>query len=157
MLIRLLIALLIAVPCASAAPARADAIHHAALMGDIAKIKSIATDNPSAVNQKDENGLTPLFWAVYAEQPEAALLLIDLKAKVNVTDKSGQTPLHVAVAMDSRKMVEVLISKGADAQAANEDGVHAVVSRRAVGRDFDSQCVPRHEEPAHLLQAVFPA
>lgn len=134
MLIRLLIALLIAVLCASAAPARADAIHQAALMGDIAKIKSITTDNPSAVNQKDENGLTPLFWAVYAEQPDAALLLIDLKAKVNATDKSGQTPLHVAVAMDSRKMVEILVSKGADTKAANEDGVTPLSLAERLGK-----------------------
>ena len=134
MLIRLFIVSLIAVLCASAAPARADAIHQAALMGDIARIKSIATDNPSAVNQKDENGLTPLFWAVYAEQPEAALLLIDLKAKVNATDKSGQTPLHVAVAMDSRKMVEILVSKGADTKAANEDGVTPLSLAERLGK-----------------------
>lgn len=137
----------------SAVPVRADSIHQAALMGDVAKIKSIAAGHPAVVNQKDENGLTPLFWAIYAEQPEAALLLVSLKADVNAADCSKQTPLHVAVSMGSQKLVEILLANGANTKAINNDGYTPLTLAEKLGRSgiFDA---PRLKTSVQLSDAI---
>jgi ankyrin repeat protein len=49
---------------------------------------------------------------------EVELLLSKVPADVSVTDKWGRTPLHLAM---SREMVELLVAKGANPNARDED------------------------------------
>ena len=49
------------------------------------------------MNAKDDNGWTPLHFAVYYGHKEIVELLIAKGAEVNAKDKNGWTPLHLAV------------------------------------------------------------
>ncbi len=119
--------------CLTAMPASAGTIHQAALMGDMVKIQALAKIDSTLVNQRDENGLTPIFWCIYADQPKAACKLIELKADVDAIDESKQTPLHVAVTLGSLEMVETLISAGARVDLKDDNGSTPLALAKRIG------------------------
>lgn len=98
------------------------AIQSAALMGDLTKLKAYLNQDPMVVNQKDNLGLTPLFWAVYGNEIDAAALLISSKADVNARNYEGKTPLHVAVAEGREQIVALLVNSGADCSIRDDNG-----------------------------------
>lgn len=52
----------------------------------------------STINQSDDNGVSPLHLAVYAENSAVLQMLLNNSAvQVDKRDKFGQTPLHYAV------------------------------------------------------------
>ena len=71
-----------------------NSIHDAAKRGDIEAVKQYLADNAN-VNSKDSKGMTPF-------------------AKDNTI---GRTPLHIAAGAGHKKIVELLIAKGADVNA----------------------------------------
>ena len=92
-------------------------IHDAVIKVDIEAVKqhlSAGTD----VNEKDEDGYTPLQRAAFKEVAE---LLIENGADVNVQDNDGWTLLHIAVD-DYVPVAELLIEKGAKIDAKTHDG-----------------------------------
>ena len=92
-------------------------IHDAVIKVDIEAVKqhlSAGTD----VNEKDEDGYTPLQHAAFKEVAE---LLIENGADVNVQDNDGWTLLHTAVD-DFVPLAELLIEKGAKIDAKTHDG-----------------------------------
>jgi ankyrin repeat protein len=86
------------------------------LAGDIAAVKA-ALDKGTAVNTKDNGGLTLLHWAAMAGHVEIAIVLLDRGADVNRKDSLGDMPLHVAVSHGRTATVELLLVRGADAKA----------------------------------------
>ena len=97
-------------------------IHDAAgFNGNIAAVKqhlAAGTD----VNAKDDNGWTPLHFAVYYGHKEIVELLIAKGADVNAKDKNGWTPLHLAAENGRKQVAELLIAKGADVNAKDKNG-----------------------------------
>ena len=95
-------------------------IHDAAAGGVIEAVKqhiAAGTD----VNAKDEDGYTPLHFAVVNDDKELAELLIAAGADVNAkTDMFEMTPLHHAVELGNKEIVELLIAKGADVNAKRD-------------------------------------
>ncbi len=61
--------------------------------------------------------------AVFGEFEQVEALLDEDPSLVNSTDEYGFTPLHGVVGEDHFDMAQLLIDKGADVNAANEDGV----------------------------------
>ena len=74
------------------------------------------------VNQKDENGQTPLHYAAQRGYTEVARTLIERGAQVNSKDKNGRTPLHDASEISYTPMIDLLIAKGAEIQSRDKDG-----------------------------------
>lgn len=65
----------------------------------------------AVVNQADENGSTPLHWAVLGECLEIVYLLLECGANINALDKWGRTPLDRAI-LDQMGMLEEAQSDG---------------------------------------------
>ena len=102
-----------------ATTAFAGPIHTAAKKGDLARVQK-ELDGGADVNEKDENGVTPLHWT---ETEEIAELLIAQGADVNAKDDwSGSTPLHRAATFGYKEIAELLIAKGADVNARTGSG-----------------------------------
>ncbi len=112
-------------------------IHTAATLGRVDEIESILAEKPELVNAKDEEGMTPLHFAVsILGNKEAVKLLITKGADVNAQeDRFGATPLHMVFTElgGNKDIVELLVANGADVNAKRKDNgstpLHMAVSR----------------------------
>uniref|UniRef100_A0ABD2XKQ9 Uncharacterized protein n=1 Tax=Trichogramma kaykai TaxID=54128 RepID=A0ABD2XKQ9_9HYME len=83
--------------------------------------------DPNLVNK---DGSTPLHAICSREDSDCDLAELFFKicdeakqpVRVDARDKRGNTPLHAALARKHLKLVELLLTRGADANLANEDG-----------------------------------
>jgi len=87
-------------------------IHEAAAGGDIEQIKSLISGGAD-VNAKDNNGSTPLHYAVILANMDVIKLLISNGADVNAKDKEGRTPLSWAKDLENNELVDLLRKHGA--------------------------------------------
>ena len=85
-------------------------IHQAAADGDLVKVRALLKAKPEAVNAKDKNNATPLFWAVAQGHKEIVAFLISNKADLNVRLGENITPLSVA---KDKSIIELLRAHGA--------------------------------------------
>jgi palmitoyltransferase len=64
----------------------------------------------------DKNGSTPLHWACFMGNEEAASVLLALGVRVDLQDSQGQTALHLATSSSSSRIMKSLLFKGASRQ-----------------------------------------
>ncbi|UCC39738.1 MAG: ankyrin repeat domain-containing protein [Candidatus Aminicenantes bacterium] len=102
-------------------------IHQAAMKGDLAGVKKILAKKPDSVNSKDEDGKTPLHFAVQSGNKEVAEFLFAQGADINAKDAKGNTPLHSALAHKRADIARFLLSKGADVKIKAADGTPVIV------------------------------
>ncbi len=71
------------------------------------------------MNMKDDQGFTPLHWAVYESLitpgvQDVAKLLVARGAMINARDKEGSTPLFWVLWQSNRNLADFLLAHGAD-------------------------------------------
>ncbi|PTX99585.1 hypothetical protein DB346_17285 [Verrucomicrobia bacterium LW23] len=65
------------------------------------------------IEQRDENGCTPLMWAIRADSDEMVTLLLDNKANVNMRNSyTGETPIFIAACEARLSCFNILLSRG---------------------------------------------
>eukprot|EP01023_Acetabularia_acetabulum_P008544 TRINITY_DN13715_c1_g1_i3.p1 TRINITY_DN13715_c1_g1~~TRINITY_DN13715_c1_g1_i3.p1 ORF type:complete len:241 (-),score=51.45 TRINITY_DN13715_c1_g1_i3:176-898(-) len=74
------------------------------------------------VNSGDEQGVTPLHWAVDSNLLHIIPKLIQCGADVNATDNEGSTPLHYAALCEFQEAFQLLISFKAQIDKENDSG-----------------------------------
>uniref|UniRef100_A0A8C8MCG0 Ion transport domain-containing protein n=1 Tax=Oncorhynchus tshawytscha TaxID=74940 RepID=A0A8C8MCG0_ONCTS len=76
----------------------------------IEKTKISICDLCEELNARDEEGNTPLHWAVQRTQRESCACLLDLGADSNILNLRLMSPLHLAVSLGHNPLVELLLS-----------------------------------------------
>ncbi|EQC27035.1 hypothetical protein SDRG_15149 [Saprolegnia diclina VS20] len=107
------------------------AIHFAALKGRRKVLAYILENSPSSLNLPDEDGRTPLLYAIKANEfATAKSLLVDHKADANLAANNGTSCLHEAAANGSVRAIKLLAEHGAQLEAATPNGtpLHMAVS-----------------------------
>jgi ankyrin repeat protein len=122
----LLLTTIAAVLLVGCGPSEAErALLDAAKSGNIEAVKQHLTAGTD-VDARDEDGWTPLHWAVVNGHEETVELLLANGSDVNAKDDafSGETPLHWAAENGHKEIVELLIASGADvsAKTSRKDG-----------------------------------
>ena len=74
------------------------------------------------IGARDNQGRTPLHYAVEAGKLEIIKYLIERGADVNAADSHGRTPLHYAVKSDRPDVVSLLLEKGSEVLVKDEHG-----------------------------------
>lgn len=111
-------ALLIIVPIMINYNQRAERLARAIMNGHDETAKKIILTYPKLLNSRDDNnGFTPLHWAVITGHTNLVFWLIDKGADVNAADPLGMTPLHKAAVFNRVTCAEALIAGGADVSA----------------------------------------
>lgn len=84
--------------------------------------------NGASANEQDDDGISPLSWAVIGANARMVPLLLSKGADVNHVDKFGMTPLLYAasVGFGDPSILEKLIGAGADLNARNKEGLTAL-------------------------------
>ncbi|KAF3764910.1 hypothetical protein M406DRAFT_98306 [Cryphonectria parasitica EP155] len=92
------------------------AIHAACREGKLSLVQSLLNVDPKLSQRKDDDGRLPIHWAASANQLDIVQLLAEEKGfDVDVQDDMGWTALMIAASVkDSERLVEFLLSKGAD-------------------------------------------
>ncbi|XP_070988658.1 transient receptor potential cation channel subfamily A member 1-like [Oncorhynchus clarkii lewisi] len=91
--------------------ANASPLHYATSHGHISTIQLIVQlTGPDELNARDEEGNTPLHWAVQRTQRESCACLLDLGADSNILNLCLMSPLHLAVSLGHNPLVELLLS-----------------------------------------------
>jgi len=94
----------------------------AELSGNLDYIKSIISENPGRINQKDKDGNSFLHLAVRAGNADMVKFLVSKGADVNMKDNYGQTPLQISAHSDNVEVVIQLVSNGAKINIKNSIG-----------------------------------
>ena len=92
------------------------ALHYAVYSGNKDMIELLTTNKPDLVHQKDHAGRTPLHHAVFMEGHSQVLMiskLLDIGADVNALDSDRRTALHHAAEANKKRIIPVLIQRGA--------------------------------------------
>jgi serine/threonine-protein phosphatase 6 regulatory ankyrin repeat subunit B len=93
-------------------------LHIVAEMGD-KKLAKTLMDKGMDINIPDEEGLTPLHYAVIYNQIDVAEVFIKGKSNLDFGDDEGKTPLHHASLYGRMYLAEMLIEEGADINHKN--------------------------------------
>lgn len=97
-------------------------IFRAAKKGDLAAIRKLLRADPSLAHARDKEDSTPLHWAAWRGQVEAARVLLESGAEVNARNQNrhwGTTPLHAAAHGNQAAVAQLLLAHGADTRAKN--------------------------------------
>jgi ankyrin repeat protein len=147
-------------------------IFDAIASGEPSRVKRVLTRSPEALEERDEEGLSPLMRAAYEGRPEvvdvlvargaeiglfeaAALGRVDLlrervgrsKKRANAFAPDGFTPLHLAAYFGHAEAAALLLDRGADVAARSKN-------RRLFGlTPLASAAAGRHAEVVELLLA----
>lgn len=99
--------------------------------GDPAMIKALLAGGAD-VQEKDQDGMTALHWAVVANHAEAAQALLAGGADVNAVDRFGYTPLLYAATIDfgDAETETALLRAGADPNIKDKKGKTAFAQAR---------------------------
>ena len=84
------------------------------------------------INEKDGQGDTPLFRALFEGREEIAKMLIKAGADINFPESIGSTLLHWAVSMDMKQVAGLLLERGIDVNRADSScstPLHIAASR----------------------------
>jgi len=101
-------------------------LHQACAMNKADLVK-ILIDNGAKVNLLNREGWPPMFSAVRSGNAEVVAYLINHGAFLNVKDpRTGGTELHMAAALGFGEVAGMLIDRGADFKAKNNDGLTPV-------------------------------
>lgn len=102
--------------------AQADAsLADAIAQGDKRSVQALLQAGAS-VNEAQNDGSTPLLWAVYQVDEELVTELLRREADPNRANVFGASPLSEAARLANLPMVERLLAAGADPNIANDDG-----------------------------------
>lgn len=89
-------------------------LHIATVLGNV-KIMKLLLDAGADVNMENKWGLSALGCAIEkCCKPQVVKVLIDAGANIDVTNDSGQSALYLATIVSDVKMMEYLLSRGAD-------------------------------------------
>jgi 26S proteasome non-ATPase regulatory subunit 10 len=89
-------------------------LHEAAREGKTLTVRGLLEQNAGLANKKDEDGRTPLFWALSSGNTEVASEILkkgkDLRSfDIDETDEAGWTVLHIAASTGNLQAIKELI------------------------------------------------
>ena len=94
-------------------------LHEAVKKGDIKGVETLLSEGAN-VNEKDEDGDTPLHFSALNGHADVSKVLLENGANVNAVSESKWTPLHRAAFYGHIDVMKLLMMNGANVNALNE-------------------------------------
>lgn len=139
------------------------ALHEAVNQGNVAAAGCLISMGAD-LEEKNDNGCTPLHIACVASKFDIAKLLVLAGANVDAITAQGDTPLHYAAYVRNAPLVQTLLKAGADPQATNTDGllpkdltqgnveINALLDNKEMNQKAKGSAAP-HLQRTHLCTA----
>ncbi|MAF90590.1 MAG: ankyrin repeat domain-containing protein [Bdellovibrionota bacterium] len=110
-------------------------IFHWARTGDLdALIEALSTGAQIDLEEKNNQGYTPLMLAIYNQQFEFAKSLIAVGVSIHEEDPAGNTVLMITSYKGNVDMLNLLLEKGASLDSTNAAGMQAYDWAKAFNR-----------------------
>eukprot|EP00299_Pterocystis_sp_00344_P015282 c7621_g1_i1.p1 GENE.c7621_g1_i1~~c7621_g1_i1.p1 ORF type:complete len:145 (-),score=21.27 c7621_g1_i1:45-479(-) len=93
------------------------------------------------INQKQEDGWTPLHYAAFRNCFDIGKVLIECGATLSEQDRWGFTPLHRAAKLNHIEIAQLLVDSGADIQTRSKAGKTAIQVAKTFGSHAVYQCL----------------
>lgn len=112
-----------------------DGLLKAAAAGDVAAIRSLASDGAN-LNARDPRDRTPLMIAAHLKQYDAVRALLEAGADINALDKDRYDVITIAAVADDPEMIRIAVAGGGDATLVTSryDGT-ALIAAAHLGHD----------------------
>jgi len=93
--------------------------HEAAALGDVDRVRSLVTHDPTLLNKHAADGFSLLGFGTFFGHDEVDRYLLDAGADVNVqaTNPARVGPVHAAAAVRNHSMMKLLLERGANPNA----------------------------------------
>ena len=101
-------------------------IHEAVAAGDTSRVRSLLDADPSLLDLRNEDGMTPLCLAAYSAQPGVAAFLIRRGADPLIGDVDDSQPLHCCGISGSTEIAKMLLEKGVPIDNRDDNGLTAL-------------------------------
>ena len=137
---------------------------HLAAYHNLDKLFPIMLNHNHFPDTKDNDGRTPLSWAVIYEHEAMAKLLLELKeVQINSRDEERSTSLYLAARSGNESMMRILLEKKADVNLRNcrgetplfaaAEGGHEAAVRLLLGKNTDVNLENRKGETPLFVAA----
>lgn len=110
--------------------------------GNMERVKKLLNEDNEIhnyINEKDDEGNTPLHYAIYYDNLELIELLLKQKnIKVNAKNEKGFAPLHIVIlgnSINSLNILEYLLDNGANINVQDKNGhtpLHVAISQNDI-------------------------
>lgn len=116
---------------------------HVAAISGVMQVADMLLKKGANIDDACDGGLTALYFAIQSNNGNLVGLLLQRGANLNARNEQGRTPLHWACAAPSERlegqarvrMVQMLLSKGADPEAQDNDGCTPAQLAEKAGHD----------------------
>ena len=100
-------------------------LYEAAIAGDLDVTKKFLTSDPKSINKHSRDGFTALGFAAFFARPAIARYLLEQGADPNIASNNDfkVAPLHSAVAAKSIEITQMLLDRGAQTNALQQNDV----------------------------------
>ena len=79
-------------------------------------------ENISEINKQNENGWTPIYRSIIANNLEVLKELLKLGANPNLTNNIGESPVYLCVDIDNYEALNILLKNNADCNISKKNG-----------------------------------
>jgi len=89
---------------------------------NLAKLQELIAEQPDLVNDQNENGVSPLYFATAHGNLEIVSFLLDNGADPDIRRRDGMTPLHWAAIEQHAEIAKLLLQCGASLRCTDQKG-----------------------------------
>ncbi|XP_054431344.1 ankyrin repeat domain-containing protein 55 [Pteronotus mesoamericanus] len=130
---------------------------HAATADPDARLLAVLLQqsNPGEINHQDNEGMTPLHWAAFHNQPQHTQMLLKRGADPTLADRDFKTALHWAVQSGNRALCSLILSHQRGPSIINcDDGSGKTCVHLAAAAGFSDVLAELARVPECNLQAL---
>ena len=120
---------------------------YAAKMGKTKRMERLLRRDGFDLNERNEQGRTPLHFACKFGHAEIVHMLLSREADVNAKDQEENTPLHFAAGWGSTTLIELLLCNSANPLLRNKNGRTPVQIAARLGRNENVSLLDRWSRP----------
>jgi ankyrin repeat protein len=103
-------------------PIDASAIHDAVNDNNLEAVTVLLDDDPTIINDRDADGMTPLSLAAINGNYDIAKELLERNADIHIGDLDNSQPIHLAAISGNIQIAELLLASGAGVNEQDNNG-----------------------------------